>query len=71
MSFFTMVFLGIAPFGSLLTGYMTEKLGITFTFIINGCVCLVSALAFFVLLPRLRELVRPIYVTAIKLRKAI
>lgn len=62
MSFFTMAFLGIAPFGSLLTGYMTETLGIRFTFIIIGCVCLVGALTFFVLLPRLRELIRPIYV---------
>jgi MFS family permease len=62
MSFFTMAFLGMAPFGSLLTGYVAGTLGIPFAFIMNGCVCLISALAFFVLLPRLRELIRPIYV---------
>jgi MFS family permease len=62
MSFFTMAFLGMAPFGSLLTGYVAGTLGIPFAFIMNGCVCLISALAFFVLLPHLRELIHPIYV---------
>jgi MFS family permease len=51
MSFFTMAFLGMAPLGSLLTGYLAETQGIAFVFIMNGCVCLVSALVFFVLLP--------------------
>jgi hypothetical protein len=62
MSFFTMAFLGMAPFGSLLTGYLAGKLGISFAFIMNGCVCLISALAFFLVLPRLRVLIHPIYV---------
>ncbi len=62
MSFFTMAFLGMAPFGSLLTGYVAGTLGISFAFIINGGVCLISALAFFVVLPRLRVLIHPIYV---------
>jgi MFS family permease len=62
MSFFTMAFLGMAPFGSLFTGYVAGTLGISFAFIINGCVCLISALAFFVVLPRLRVLIHPIYV---------
>jgi MFS family permease len=61
MSFFTMAFLGMAPLGSLLTGYVAETLGIAFVFIMNGCIYLLSALVFFVLLPRLRELIRPIY----------
>jgi MFS family permease len=62
MSFFTMAFLGMAPFGSLFTGYLVGAQGIPFAFIMIGCVCLVSALAFFVLLPGLRELIHPIYV---------
>ena len=57
-----MAFLGMAPFGSLLTGYAAGKEGIAFAFIMNGCICLVSTLVFFVLLPRLRELIHPIYV---------
>lgn len=62
MSFFTMSFLGMAPLGSLFTGYIAETLGIFFVFIINAGVCLLSALIFFVLLPRLRKLIRPIYI---------
>ncbi len=62
MSFFTMAFLGMAPFGSLLAGYVAKTLGIATIFIMNGCVCLVGALVFFILLPRLRKLIRPIYV---------
>jgi MFS family permease len=65
MSFFTMAFLGMAPFGSLLTGYVAGTLGIPLAFIMNGCICLVSAVLFFVLLPRLRELIHPIYVRLI------
>jgi hypothetical protein len=57
-----MAFLGMAPFGSLFTRYVVGAQGIPFAFIMNGCVCLVSALACFVVLPRLRELVHPIYV---------
>jgi len=62
MSFFTMAFLGVAPFGSLFTGYISATLGIEFAFIVNGISCLISALAFFLLLPKLRNLIRPIYV---------
>lgn len=61
MSFFTMAFLGVAPFGSLLTGYLSRAFGIKFAFIINGSACLAAACAFFILLPKLRALIRPIY----------
>jgi MFS family permease len=61
MSFFTMAFLGMASIGSIFTGYIAEIFGIAFVFTMNACVCLSCALTFFALLPRLRELIRPIY----------
>ncbi len=62
MSFYTMGFLGMAPLGSLLTGWLTARLGVFSALMLNGSVCLVFAALFCALLPRLRELIRPIYV---------
>jgi MFS family permease len=66
MSFYGMAFLGMAPFGSLfagaLAGYIGPPHGAADTVMIGGIACLVGALAFAVRLPRLRTLVRPIYV---------
>jgi len=46
MSFFTMAFMGIAPFGSLLAGALTEKIGAANTLLINGILCIIGALFF-------------------------
>lgn len=46
MSFFTMAFMGIAPFGSLLAGVLTEKIGAANTLLINGILCIIGALFF-------------------------
>ncbi len=62
MSLFTMSFLGMAPFGSLLAGGLASAIGAPNTFIVNGSICIVGALLFAKQLPRLRPLVRPIYV---------
>jgi len=62
MSFYTMGFLGMAPLGSLLTGWMTVRLGIVSALMINGSACLFGAALFCALLPRLRELIRPVYI---------
>jgi len=62
MSFYTMSFLGMAPLGSLLTGWLTARLGIVPALMINGSACLFSAALFCALLPRLRDLIRPIYI---------
>ncbi len=61
MSFYTMAFLGMAPVGSLLTGALAG-LGVDRAFALNGGVCLAAGLLFGISLPRLRALVRPIYV---------
>jgi len=61
MSFFTMSFMGMTPFGSLFAGVVAGRLGAPVTVEIGGLACLVGALLFAIRLPALREKVRPIY----------
>jgi MFS family permease len=61
MAFYTMAFLGTAPIGSLLAGVLADHLGAPTTIVLGGGVCLVGAGWFAAHLPRLRELIRPIY----------
>jgi MFS family permease len=63
MSFYTMAFAGMVPFGSLLTGTVAEHLGTQAAVFIGGCLCLCGAIVFTFYLPRMRELIRPIYVS--------
>ncbi|MHB1376969.1 MAG: MFS transporter [Candidatus Humimicrobiaceae bacterium] len=62
MSYFTMAIIGIAPFGSLIDGVMTDKIGAPNTVMIGGAVCIICSIVFFTRLPMLKKLVRPIYV---------
>lgn len=71
MSYYTMAFLGMAPLGSLLGGTLAEALsealgeraaGAPLVVRGAGACCIIGSLLFAVQLPRLRELVRPIYV---------
>jgi MFS family permease len=62
MSFYSMAFMGIAPFGSLLAGTLASKIGAPATNIIGGFLCIIGAAIFARNLPRIRLLVRPIYV---------
>ena len=62
MAFYTMAFLGTAPLGSLLAGVLADRIGEPATIAAGGVVCLLGAGWFASRLPRLRELVRPIYV---------
>jgi MFS family permease len=62
MSFYMMAFLGTAPFGSLLAGALSSRIGAPRTLMIGGVCCLAGAAWFARGLPRLREAVRPIYV---------
>jgi MFS family permease len=61
MSYYTMAFVGMAPFGSLLAGAMAHRLGAPITVMLNGSAVLLAALWFLTQLPRVRRLVRPIY----------
>jgi MFS family permease len=62
MSFYTMAFMGTAPFGSLLAGSVADRIGAPYTLLIGGIGCIVGALWFATSLPALRRDVRPIYV---------
>ena len=62
MSFYTMAFFGSAPIGSLLAGVIAERLGAPLTVRLGGAMCLLCGAWFAYMLPRLREVVRPIYV---------
>jgi MFS family permease len=61
MSYYTMAFMGMAPFGSLLAGSMAHKMGAQSTVILNGVVVLLGAAWFATRLPALRSQIRPIY----------
>jgi MFS family permease len=61
MSYYTMAFMGMAPFGSLLAGTMADRFGAPWTVIMNGAVVLLGGLWFTTRLPALRRQIRPIY----------
>jgi MFS family permease len=71
MSFFSMAFVGMTPFGILLSGIAAKRLtppggdpqiGAARTIIIAGCVSLIAAFSFARKLPAIRKIVRPIYI---------
>jgi len=64
MSFYTMAFMGMAPFGSLLAGFLASRIGAPDTLLLGGIACLLGAAVFAMRLRALRRLVRPIYVQA-------
>ena len=61
MSYYTMAFMGMAPFGSLLAGTMAHAAGAPFTVIVSGSAVLLGAAWFFTRLPAIRKVIRPIY----------
>jgi MFS family permease len=62
ISLYAVAFFGGAPVGALLEGALANKIGAVHTFAIAGGVCIVSALVYAYLLPRLRQISRPLYV---------
>ncbi len=62
MSFYTMAFMGTAPFGSFLAGSLASSLGAPGTLLIGGISCIAGAYLFARALPNLKQAVRPIYI---------
>ncbi len=62
MSFFTVAFMGMAPFGSFGAGAMAGIIGPRETLLIGAACCLTGTLVFAGHLPQIREKVHPIYV---------
>lgn len=61
MSLFTMAFMGMAPFGSLLAGSMADRIGVQQTLLISGMVCAVAGAVFAHQLRAIRPLLRTVY----------
>ncbi|MGE5437787.1 MAG: MFS transporter, partial [Syntrophothermus sp.] len=62
MSFYTMSFMGLAPFGSLIAGTIANNIGAPLTLASGGFFCIVGGLVFLSMLPNLRRIVHPVYV---------
>ena len=62
MSFFTMAFIGMTPFGSLVAGTLAGSIGAKETVLVGGMCCLAGGMIFFRQLPLLRKIIRPIYI---------
>jgi MFS family permease len=61
MSFYSVAFQGMVPFGSLLAGAVASRFGAPLTLALSGSLCLAGALWFTSQLPRIRSVIRPIY----------
>ena len=54
--------MGMAPFGSLLAGSLTSRIGVSNTLILSGICCIIGAFVFAGQMPSIRALIKPIYV---------
>jgi MFS family permease len=61
LSFYTMAFFGMTPFGSLLAGAVSSRFGAEIAVRSGGVITLVAAAFFIRRLPQLREQARPVY----------
>lgn len=55
ISFYIMSFTGAAPLGSLAAGYMSHRLGVPYTFLISGIICILAGVAISLKLRMKRE----------------
>jgi MFS family permease len=62
MSIFSMMLVGMAPFGSLLAGWLADRIGAQVVVGVGGFACALSGLLFARKLPRLREAAVPILI---------
>jgi len=62
MSFYTMAFMGLSPFGSLLSGVLAARIGAGNTLLGGGFLCILAATIFILQLKTLRGVVRPLYI---------
>jgi MFS family permease len=62
MSYYTMAFVGMAPFGSLLAGWLAHRFGAPHAVMITGASCVAGAAWFTTQLKSIRQVMRPIYI---------
>jgi MFS family permease len=70
MSFYTMAFGGMVPFGSIIAGSLASRIGAPNTLIIGGIICIIGSLFFLKKLPLIRQAVRPLYIKMGIIREA-
>jgi MFS family permease len=61
MSYYMMAYMGASPFGSLLAGSLAPMIGAPGTVLLCGLGCVAGAAWFWLQLPKLRPVIRPIY----------
>jgi MFS family permease len=61
MSYYTMAFVGMVPFGSLLAGTLAHWMGAPHTVMVTGTFCVAGSIWFTLELPKIRAVMRPIY----------
>jgi MFS family permease len=61
MSYYTVAFVGMAPFGSLLAGGLAHWFGAPHAVMMTGCCCLAAAVWYTSQLKAIRSVMRPIY----------
>lgn len=62
MSYYTMAFVGMTPFGSLLAGVLAHRFGAPHAVMITGAFCLAGAAWYTTQLRSIRAVMRPIYI---------
>ena len=62
MSFYTMAFMGTAPFGSFLAGSLAKFIGTPNTLLIGGIICIAGALLYSRKLKDIQNMIRPVYI---------
>jgi len=63
MAVYSMMFMGMAPFGALLAGTIAQHIGAPTTLMIGGAVCIAAATAFWLRLPALRYEARQVIIS--------
>jgi predicted MFS family arabinose efflux permease len=61
MGLYTMSFLGVMPFGSILAGAIANRFGVQPTLLMGAACCLIGASIFAARVPRLCEMLRPVF----------
>ncbi len=61
MSFFAVSIMGMAPFGSLLAGWLAKRIGVSLTVTLGGLFCVLGSLVFATQYNRIRRAIRPVY----------
>ena len=61
MSYYTMAFVGMAPFGALLAGELAHLYGAPHTVIFTGACCIAAGVWFMTEKPKIQAIIRPIY----------